>query len=87
MSHSEITHYREAAEFIQQISDPKLRAFLQYALTTILMKRGMPLDSAPAGSFDLRFYLEVTKALFSNETVIRKILDGQADELRWEDDD
>lgn len=82
-----IIRYKEATELIARVTDANVRAALQYALTTILTKRGMSDQASPAGEFDLCFYLEAVKAMFDNAPVIRAIVDGNVDDLRWWDDD
>lgn len=75
--------YEEATRFIASIHNPKVRAALEYALTTVILRRGMDPSVAAASSFDLRYYLEAVKAMFENETFVRAIIDGDDGKLRW----
>lgn len=83
MTVSDLCRYEEATQFIQSVDEPKLRAALEYALATVVMRRGMSSGIAAAAQFDLRYYLEAVKAMFENDAVVRAILDGNHEELRW----
>lgn len=78
-----VSRYEDATKFIESVQEPKLRAALEYALTTVLMRRGMNPAVNAASDFDLRYFLEAIKAMLENEAAIRAIVDGKDDALRW----
>jgi hypothetical protein len=78
-----VCRYEEATELIASTQDPKVRAALEYALTTVIVRRGMSPSIAPATQFDLRYYLEAIKAMFEDEATVRAIIDGNDRDLRW----
>ena len=75
--------FEDAQLFISATTDPKLKAFLAFAFTTAVMRRGMDPNLSPAFEFDMRFFLEAARAIFADEQAVRAILDGRQDELRW----
>lgn len=77
------TRHEDAMRFIESVQEPKLRMVLEYALTTVLIRRGMDPAINAASDFDLRYFLEAVKAMFEGEATIRTILDGKGDALRW----
>lgn len=79
----QLVRYDEATVFVSSVGDPRLRAALAYALTTVLVERGMDQCVIPAAPFDLRFYLEAVKAMFENDRVIREIIDGKGQDGGW----
>lgn len=78
-----VSRYEEAARFVESVQEPKLRAALEYALATVVMRRGMSPAVEAASDFDLRYFLEAIKAMFERDVVIRAIIDGNEDALRW----
>jgi hypothetical protein len=45
---------------------------LEYALTTVLIRRGMNPAINAASDFDLRYFLEAIKAMFEDEATVRE---------------
>lgn len=80
---SPIINYDQATAFIAKTEDERMKAALQYALTTVLVRRQMDPQVAPAEPFDLRFFLEAVKAMFSDEVAVKAIAEGKQDLLRW----
>lgn len=78
-----VSRYEDATSFIASMQDPKLRAVLEYALATVLMRRGMNPSVAAVSEFDLRYFLEAIKAMFDDEGVIRAIMEGNDTRIRW----
>ena len=78
-----VSRYDDATKFIASIQEPKLRAALEYALTTVLMRRRMNPAVNAASEFDLRYFLEAIKAMFEDDATIRAIIDGTDDAHRW----
>lgn len=78
-----LSRYGEATEFIESVQDSNLRAALEYALTTVVMRRGMSPAVCAASDFDLRCFLEAIKAMFENVAAMRAIVEGNGDALRW----
>lgn len=78
-----VCRYEEATKFIESIQERKLRTALEYALTTVLMRRGMNPAVDATSEFDLRYFLEAVKAMFENEAVVRAIIEGQEHTFRW----
>ena len=78
-----VGRYEDATNFIASVHDPKVRAALEYALSTVLMRRGMSPSVIAASEFDLRYFLEAVKAMFENDVAIRAIIDGKDEALRW----
>jgi hypothetical protein len=81
-AHSASRH-EDAMRFIESIQEPKLRMVFEYALTTVLIRRGMNPAINAASDFDLRYFLEAIKAMFEDEATVRTIIDGKGDTLRW----
>jgi len=77
------SNFEDAQVFISSTADPKLRAFLVYAFSTVVFRRGMDENLSPSSEFDLRFFLEAARAMFSDENAVRTILEGRQEELRW----
>lgn len=78
-----VSRYEEATKFIESIQERKVRPALEYALTTVLMRRGMNPEVGATSEFDLRYFLEAVKAMFENEAIVRAIIDGQEHTFRW----
>ena len=78
-----ICRYEDATKFIESIQDPMLRAALEYALTTVVMRRDMNPAVSAAFEFDLRYFLEVIRAMFENKAALRAIIEGKDEAFRW----
>jgi hypothetical protein len=74
---------RAAQEFVDAVTDKKLRHLLQFAFITVITRRGMDPAVEMPDSFDMRFFFEAVKAVFADEAAIRLIIDGRGEELRW----
>src|SRR5690348_7733935 len=51
-----VSRYEEATRFIASVESPKVRAALEYALATVMMRRGMDPSITTSFEFDLRYY-------------------------------
>lgn len=78
-----VSGYEEATRFIASVQNPKVRAALEYALATVMMRQGMDPSITTSFEFDLRYYLEAIRAMFESEATIRAIIDGRDEDLRW----
>jgi hypothetical protein len=65
----------EAGQFIAEISDPITKALVNNAHFHLF--RRLAEKRFPKGSFDMRFFVEVMAEMFSNQDVVRRILDGE----------
>ncbi|WP_428266727.1 hypothetical protein [Haliangium sp.] len=77
--------YDEIAHFIDSVEDARLRAFLSYGITTIMMRRGLS-DKEPAAPFDLIYFLEVLRAMFARREVLEGIVSGDFEKFAWPDE-
>ena len=79
---------KEAGAFTNNISDERVRAFVKYGLTTVLIRRSMDPTVAPQADFDLRFFVEALRAIGSNRDKLLCILTGDPSDMDWwpEDD-
>jgi hypothetical protein len=73
----------EAHRSIDLVDDERLRAFMRYGLTTVLLRRGVDSSVTPQAAFDLRFYVEVLRAIGGNRDVMLRILQGDVSEMEW----
>lgn len=62
-----LVRYDEAGELTKDITDERLRAFVNYGLTTVLVRRGMTPGVEPQADFDLRFFAEALRAMGENQ--------------------
>jgi hypothetical protein len=83
MSGNQLTRYEEACAFTSSVKDENLRAALEYALSTVLTRRRMDPEVTPSPDFDLRFFIEIVRAMFDNNTVMKMLVEGKAHLLRW----
>ncbi len=79
-------HHEELAEFQRGIKDKRLKAFIDYGVTTALMRRTSD-GAGPTGSFDLLFFAKTLESMFERSESMRSILLGDPDELRWWSDE
>lgn len=75
--------YDEAGALTKTIDDKRLRAFVNYGLTTVLVRRGMDPGITLQADFDLRFFSEALRAMGENRAVLLKILEGDISDLEW----
>ena len=80
---SPIINGEEAIAFIASTNDERIKAALQYALTTVLIRRYMDPNLGPVEPFDLRFFLEAVRAMLSDQVAVKAIAEGKQDSLRW----
>lgn len=78
-----MSRFEEAGRFVASVQNLKVRAALEYALTTVIARRGMDSSIVASSEFDLRFFLEAIKAMFEREEIIRAIIDGKDELFRW----
>jgi len=78
-----LVQYTEACELIQTVADDHLRAFINYGLTTVLVRRGMTPGINPQADFDLRFFAEALRAMGSDRAALLRILQGKAIDMAW----
>lgn len=78
-----MSRFEEATRFVASVQNPKVRSALEYALTTVIVRRGMDPSIIAPSEFDLRFFLEAIKAMFESEEIVRAIIDGKDELLRW----
>jgi hypothetical protein len=79
--------YDEAGALTKKISDERLRAFVNYGLTTILVRRGMDPAITPQADFDLRFFAEALRAMGDDRATLQRIFEGEVSDLEWWPDD
>jgi hypothetical protein len=82
-----LVQYEEAGELIKTVADEHLRAFINYGLTTVLVRRGMTPGIAPQADFDLRFFAEALRAMGVNRAALLRILEGKSADMSWWPDD
>jgi hypothetical protein len=78
-----LVQYEEAGALIKTIADERLQAFINYGLTTVLVRRGMTPGIDPQADFDLRFFAEVLRAMGENRTALLRILQGDTSDMEW----
>jgi hypothetical protein len=78
-----VIQYEEARELIKTITDERLRAFVKYGLTTVLVRRGMRLGIDPQADFDLHFFAEALRAMGENRETLLSILQGNVTDMEW----
>lgn len=78
-----LIHHEEAGALTKGIADERLRAFINYGLTTALIRRGMAPDIELQSDFDLRFFAEVLRAMGENPAALLRILQGDISDMEW----
>lgn len=78
-----LVQYEEAGELTKAITDERLRAFVNYGLTTVLVRRGMTPGVEPQADFDLRFFAEALRAMGENRDALIRILQGDISDMAW----
>ncbi|HXG06238.1 MAG TPA: hypothetical protein VNI77_02810 [Nitrososphaera sp.] len=86
MSHdANLLRQEEAWELLRSVEDPVVNQLMNRA-AFIVTKRFTSENASLAADFDLQFFMEVMRELFTDGEAIRKILDGE-DLRMWSDDD
>jgi hypothetical protein len=75
--------YDEAGDLTKKIDDERLRAFVNYGLTTVLVRRGMDPQVTLTADFDLRFFAEALRAMGENRAMLLRIFEGELSEGEW----
>lgn len=75
--------YEEAGALTESIGDERLRAFVNYGLTTVLVRRGMDPAITPQKDFDLRFFAEALRAMGEDRAALLRILEGEIADADW----
>jgi hypothetical protein len=75
--------YDEAGALTESIGDERLRAFVNYGLTTVLVRRGMDPAITLEKDFDLRFFAEVLRAMGADRAALLRILEGDIADAEW----
>jgi hypothetical protein len=75
--------YEEATSLIESIADRRLRSFVEYGLTNVLVRRGMKPGIKPQSDFDLRYFAEALRAIGENRTDLLRILRGDISAIEW----
>ena len=75
--------HEDLGRYVESIDDERLRAFIEFGITTILTKRGLPEDAQPIAPFDLQFFVEVLTAMFRRQDVMKSVLDGELEQYAW----
>lgn len=75
--------FEEAGALTRAINDERVRAFVNYGLTTVLVRRGMDPSITPKADFDLRFFAEALRAMMENRSALLRILQGDVSDLEW----
>ena len=75
--------FEEAGALTKAVSDERLRAFMNYGLTTVLIRRGMAPDIIPQADFDLRFFAEALRSMGGNRAALLRILQGDVSDMEW----
>ncbi|MBA3406205.1 MAG: hypothetical protein H0U13_16240 [Gemmatimonadaceae bacterium] len=78
-----LLEYEAAIAYIDTVHSDSLKFALRFALTTVIAHRGMDPQVSPCSSFDLRYFLEVIKAMFEDKVAIRALAEGKHDSLKW----
>jgi hypothetical protein len=74
-------NYEAACLYIDSVSDPRHRSFLQLTLTAAVMRQDE--RPPPMWSFDLLYALRVATSMLEREAAISLILSGQQEKLQW----
>lgn len=78
-----LVQYEEAGALTSEITDERLRGFVNYGLTTVLVRRGMTPGIDPTADFDLRFFAEALRAMGQNRAALLRILQGDVSQMEW----
>lgn len=78
-----LVQYEEAGELTKTVDDERLRAFINYGLTTVLVRRGMTPGITPQADFDLRFFAEALRVMGTNRAPLLRILQGDTADMEW----
>jgi len=73
----------EAGALARTIPDDRVRAFVNYGLTTVLVRRGMTPEVGLKADFDMRFFAEALRAMGENRDALLRILAGDVSEMSW----
>lgn len=77
-----LARHDEIAALLDSVPDPRLKAFLELGITTVITGRGLA-ASQPSAPFDLVFFAEVLRSMFEREEVLASILAGDLDRFTW----
>jgi hypothetical protein len=75
--------FEEAGVLTRAIRDERVRAFVNYGLTTVLIRRGMDPGITPQADFDLCFFAEALRAIGENRAALLRILQGEISDMEW----
>ncbi|MBI4854110.1 MAG: tetratricopeptide repeat protein [Acidobacteria bacterium] len=83
---AELVNMEQAAKEIENIKDLSLNQFLNNGIYVAFNKYSEAIkENTLSSDFDLHFFIEILKGMFSNKTLLKGIIEGE--DYRWFDDE
>lgn len=64
-----------------------MRMFVQFGLTTALLRREMQKQIRPQADFDLLYLVEILRSMAASQKALETIVSGDFESLKWWPDD